>query len=130
MELPLLCQLHVAMVRGQPSSHDGTAEAYGRRTLQMQLTHNVCNVRGCRLKHVRQQTGYLKSVVNRNMNSNDRQLFGFKLTLNDLCGGTARSVAFEGCISIARLLQQVTQLLTGLQLVFLQQCTPQLRIQE
>ena len=42
------------------------------------------------------------------------------LTLNDLCGGTAGSVAFEGRISITCLLQQVTQLLTGLQLVLLQ----------
>ena len=44
-----------------------------------------------------------------------------ELTLNDLCGGTTRSVAFEGCISISRLLQQVTQLLTRLQLVLLHQ---------
>ena len=46
-----------------------------------------------------------------------------ELTLNDLCGGTAGSVAFEGSIGITCLLQQVTQLLTGLQLVLLQSWT-------
>ncbi len=40
-------------------------------------------------------------------------------TLNDLGGSTASPVALQGSVSVSSLPQQVTQLLTGLQLVLL-----------
>lgn len=76
--------------------------------MQMELFYNVCDV------HVSQLDGETTDHASEVCSDRHRLLFVLKLTLNDLCGGTARSVAFEGCVSIARLLQQVTQLLTGL----------------